>query len=104
MQRWRLLPFWSKTSTTKFALITARAELKETKPSFHSPFRHRRCIIPATGFYEWRHADVGNQPFFIRPTGDGTFSLAGIWDHWEGEKGKMFDSCSIITTETNALM
>ena len=104
MLRWGLVPFWSKTATTKYALINARSEGIETKPSFRSPFRHRRCIIPASGFYEWRHADGGKQPFFIRPIGGGTFALAGVWDHWEGEEGQVIDSCSIITTTANTLM
>ena len=56
MLRWGLVPSWSKESKTKHLLINARAEGVETKPSFRGPVRHRRCIVTASGFYEWlRH-------------------------------------------------
>jgi len=101
--RWGLLPFWSKTSKTKFPMINARAEGIEKKPSFRGPFKYRRCFIPASGFYEWKKNAKGKQPFFIRPTNRGTFGLAGIWDHWQGE-GKTIESCAIITTDANELI
>ena len=78
---WGLIPFWSKTEKTKYPLINARAEGIETKSSFRSPFRHRRCIIPASGFYEWQHRDGNKQPFFIRPADGGCFALAGLCDN-----------------------
>jgi len=102
--RWGLLPFWSKDKQTKFNLINARAEGIESKPSFRGPFKYRRCIIPASGFYEWKKEGEGKQPYFIRPAGGGYFAFAGIWDHWEGEHGKLIDSCSIITTDANSTM
>jgi len=101
---WGLVPFWSKTEKTKFPLINARAEGIETKPSFRSPFRHRRCIIPASGFYDWQHRDGNKQPFFIRPADGGYFALAGLWEHWQGGEGEVIESCAIITTTANSLM
>lgn len=101
---WGLVPFWSKTVKTKYPLINARAEGIETKPSFRSPFRHRRCLIPASGFYEWQHKESGNQPYFIRPNEGDYFALAGLWEHWQGEDGTILESCAIITTTANALM
>ena len=85
---WGLVPFWSKTAKTPYPLINARAEGIEKKPSFRSPFKHRRCIIPASGFFEWRLIDAGKQPYFIRPIDGGYFGLAGLWDHWQGEDGE----------------
>jgi len=76
--RWGLLPFWSKTSKTKFALINARAEGIEKKPSFRGPFKYRRCIIPASGFYEWQKTAQGKLPYFIRPVDQGYFAFAGV--------------------------
>nr|WP_321466393.1 SOS response-associated peptidase [uncultured Desulfobulbus sp.] len=96
--RWGLIPFWSKDKQTKFNLINARAEGIENKPSFRGPFKYRRCIIPASGFYEWQKKDGAKQPFFIHPADGGYFAFAGIWDHWEGEHGEVIESCSIITT------
>lgn len=104
MLRWGLLPFWSKTNKTKFPLINARAEGIEKKPSFRGPFKYRRCIIPASGFYEWQKGAGGKQPFFIRPVAEGYFGFAGIWDHWQGEDGQEIESCAIITTEANELV
>jgi putative SOS response-associated peptidase YedK len=104
MLHWGLVPFWSKESKTKFPLINARADGIEKKPSFRSPFKHRRCIIPASGFYEWVQLEGHKQPYFIRPVDSDYFALAGIWDHWQGEDGKVANSCAIITTEANTLM
>lgn len=104
MLHWGLVPFWSKAAKTAYPLINARVEGIEKKPSFRSPFKHRRCIIPASGFYEWRLIEGGKQPYFIRPIDGGYYGLAGIWDRWQGEEGAVIESCSIITTEANKLM
>jgi len=104
MLHWGLVPFWSKEAKTKFPLINARADGIEKKPSFRDPFKHRRCIIPVSGFYEWQQVERRKQPYFIRPVDGGHFALAGIWDHWQGENGEVINSCAIITTEANALM
>ena len=83
MLRWGLLPFWSKTNNTKFPMINARADGIEKKPSFRGPFKYPRCIIPASGFYEWQTRTGSKQPYFVRPKGGGVFLLDGIWDHWQ---------------------
>ena len=101
---WGLIPFWSKTEKTKFPLINARADGIEKKPSFRGPFKHRRSIIPVSGFYEWQHQGERKQPIFIRPANGGYFALAGLWDHWQGVGGEEIESCAIITTEANSLM
>ena len=102
--RWGLIPFWSKSKQAKFNLINARAEGIESKPSFRGPFKYRRCIIPASGFYEWRQMEKGKQPYFISPANGGYFAFAGIWDHWEGDGEEVVESCSIITTDANSIM
>ena len=89
MLQWGLVPSWSKESKTKHLLINARAEGIETKPSFRGPVRHRRCIVPASGFYEWHRQGAGKQPYFVRPAADEVFALAGIWDRWEGKQGEV---------------
>ena len=101
--RWGLLPFWSKTSKTKYPLINARAEGIRQKPSFRGPFKSRRCIIPASGFYEWQKKEAGKRPFLIHPADNHIFRLAAIWDHWQGE-GFTVESCAIITTTPNELV
>ena len=104
MLRWGLVPSWSKEPGGKRPLINARAEGIEAKPSFRGPVRHRRCIVPASGFYEWRREGSGKQPYFVRPAAAEVFALAGIWDHWEGKQGEVIESVAIITASANELM
>jgi len=99
---WGLIPSWSKDPAIGSRMINARSETVATKPSFRSAFRHRRCLIPASGFYEWKK--VGSrtkQPFHIGMHDDRPFALAGLWEHWEGADGSAIRSCTIITTESN---
>ena len=104
MLRWGLVPFWSKEPGGKRPLINARAEGIEAKPSFRGPVRHRRCIVPASGFNEWGRQGTGKQPYCVRPAAAEVFALAGIWDHWEGKQGEVIESVAIITTSANELM
>ena len=104
MLHWGLVPSWSKTPKTKYILNNARAEGIEKKVSFREPLKRQRCIIPASGFYEWLRKGTQKQPYFIRRTDQGYMAMAGIWDHWQGEDGQEIDSCSIITTEANTRM
>ena len=104
MFRWGLVPFWSKEPGGKRPLINARAEGIEAKPSFRGPVRHRRCIVPASGFYEWCRQGTVKQPYFVRPAAAEIFVLAGIWDHWEGKQGDVIESVAILTTSANELM
>jgi putative SOS response-associated peptidase YedK len=100
---WGLVPFWAKSEKTGYSMINARAETLADKPAFRAAYRHRRCLIPADGFYEWTPGPDGKQPHYIR-MGDGeVFALAGLWEHWEGE-GRVLESCTIIVTQANQLM
>ncbi len=101
---WGLIPFWSKTSKTKFPLINARSEGIETKSSYRGPIKKRRCIVPASGFYEWLRTGKQKTPYFIRRSDGGYMAMAGVWDHWLGEDGEEIESCSIITIGANKLM
>lgn len=104
MLHWGLIPSWSLSEKTKYTLINARAEGIEKKPSFRGPFKHQRCIVPASGFFEWLQSEGRKQPFYFRPSTCGYFALAGLWDHWQDEKGSSIESCTIITTSANRLM
>jgi putative SOS response-associated peptidase YedK len=75
------------------------------KPSFRSAFKQRRCLIPASGFYEWQKQGTGHkQPFYICPRDGGLFSFAGLWEHWHDPEGEEVESCTILTTTANELM
>ncbi|MCG3203295.1 MAG: putative SOS response-associated peptidase YedK [Gammaproteobacteria bacterium] len=102
---WGLVPAWSKEPKVGYSTINARAENVAKSPAFRSAYRHRRCLVPADGFYEW-HAVPGQklkQPYFICMADDSPFAFAGLWERWRGE-GKVLDSCAILTTEANPLM
>lgn len=102
MLRWGLIPSWAKEEKTGYSMINARAETVAAKPAFRGAFRHRRCLIPADGFYEWKlAADNKKQPYYLRRRDGKIFAFAGLWEHWEGERGQCIDSCTIIVTEAN---
>jgi putative SOS response-associated peptidase YedK len=103
--RWGLIPSWSADPKIGYKLLNARSETVAEKPSFRSAFKHRRCLIPASGFYEWQKGkDKSKQPFFIRPRDDDLFSFAGLWEKWNNPQGETVETCTILTTEANELM
>jgi len=101
--RWGLVPHWAKEPQSGYRMINARAESLWTKPAFRAAARHRRCLIPADCFYEWRRQPTGpKQPFCIRPQGDSLFAFAAIWERFEEQDtGRRIDSCAIVTTRAN---
>lgn len=102
--RWGLIPSWARDPAIGNSLINARAESVATKPAFRAAFRARRCLVPASGFYEWRKADGGKskQPYYIHPTGDDPFLFAGLWESWISPEGEVIESFVIITTAANS--
>ena len=97
--RWGFLPHWYASPTDGPLLINARAETIAQKPAFAAACRERRCLIPATGFYEWTKDTDGNRlPWFIRHTDDTPLAFAGIWQDW-GQA-----DCAIVTCAANTPM
>lgn len=103
LARWGLVPHWSKEDKLKYSTINARAETVADKPVYREPFKHKRCLIPATGFYEWQQQDGAKTPYHIHMPGGTLFAFAGLWDHW-GAGERAFDSCAVIVTGANATM
>ncbi len=102
--RWGLIPSWTKDpGMMKLSLFNARAEGVAEKPSFRSAFRSRRCLVPASGFYEWQKREDGKQPYFITRTDGDPIVFAGLWEYWERD-GQVIESCTVITTAANADM
>ncbi|MEJ2590836.1 MAG: SOS response-associated peptidase [Candidatus Thiodiazotropha sp.] len=101
---WGLIPFWAKDRKIGYRTINARAETVESKPAYRAAFKHRRCLIPASGFYEWKALASCKQPYCIRPKRAPLFALAGLYEHWQGQGGETVDSCSIIVTGANPAM
>jgi len=102
--RWGLIPSWAKDPTVGNRMANARAETLAEKPSFKSAFRRWRCLVPASGFYEWKAVPGSRkQPYYIRPKDQELFGLAGITELWHGPEGPLHSVC-LITTEPNELM
>ena len=102
--RWGLIPHWAKEISIGAKMINARGESVAEKPAFRGAFRYRRCIIPASGFYEWRSQDGGKQPFAIVPTDVACFGFAGLWEHWTSPDGSVLETSCVLTTTPNTLM
>jgi putative SOS response-associated peptidase YedK len=104
--KWGLVPSWSKDAATAKGLINARAETITEKPSFREAFKSRRCIIPASGFYEWQKKSTGvKQPFYFYLKEKEVFGFAGLWEEWlDKQTGELLETCTIITTEANEVL
>lgn len=104
MMRWGLVPFWAKDPKIGNKMINARAETVQTKPAYRASLKRRRCIVPATGFFEWKRAKDGKIPHFIKMKDDSFFGFAGLYDRWKAPEGSTLVSFTIITTQSNAVM
>ncbi|MBK8069972.1 MAG: SOS response-associated peptidase [Rhodanobacteraceae bacterium] len=102
--RWGLVPHWAKDLSIGARTLNARGESVAEKPAFRGAFRYRRCIVPASGFYEWQATPGGKQPFAIVPTDLPCFGFAGLWEHWTSPDGSVIESVAVVTTAANALM
>ncbi|MDQ3181401.1 MAG: SOS response-associated peptidase [Acidobacteriota bacterium] len=104
--KWGLIPHWSKDDSYASKLINARAETLAEKPSFRDAFKHHRCIIPASGFYEWDKKSSGaKQPFYFYLKDKEVFGFAGLWEEWlDKQTGELIETCTIITTEANKVL
>lgn len=101
--RWGFLPHWYKSPSGGPLLINARAETIAEKPAFKEACRTRRCVIPASGFYEWTKDENGNRlPWYIAPV-EGSIAFAGIWQTWDKDEDPIM-TCAIVTTGANRPM
>jgi putative SOS response-associated peptidase YedK len=105
--RWGLIPSWWKKSLKemKMATFNARSDTIATKPMFRDAFKRRRCLIPASGYYEWQTIGKEKQPhYFTRKDGE-IITIAGIHDAWNNpETGERLSSCSMVITEPNSFV
>ncbi len=99
--RWGLIPSWAMDLSIGTKMINARAETLSEKKSFRDAFQKRRCIVPASGFYEWEKIGKYKQPYRFRLSSQKIFSMAGLWDVWTTFQGEQIYSFTIITTESN---
>ena len=102
--RWGLILSWAKSASVGSRMINARAETLAGRPSFRTAFQRRRCLVLADGFYEWETKGPGRRPMRIVMAPGEPFSFASLWDAWLDPNGKVFRSCTIITTVANDLL
>ncbi|EEW26123.1 SOS response-associated peptidase [Rhodobacter ferrooxidans] len=97
--RWGFLPVWYDTPSGGPLLINARADTVAVKPAFREAVRARRCLVPASGFYEWSAGKDGARlPWYVTRSDGGVMAFAAIWQSWE-RGGVAMDTCALITTE-----
>lgn len=105
MLRWGLIPFWAKDPAIGNRMINARAETVAEKPSYRAAFKHRRCIVLADGFYEWRRDGDVKTPYFISLASGEPFALGGLWEHWRDKQSdNEIESATLITLAANQFM
>ena len=114
--RWGLIPPWSDDERIGDKMINARSETLTEKTSFKKPFQKQRCLIPATGYFEWQKTGQGKIPFRFGMGDDGFFCIAGLWERWirpqrlgelaledDSNAGQFVESFTIITCEPNVM-
>lgn len=94
--RWWLVPYWSPESSTKYSMFNAKSETLAKSRAYSEPFKRRRCIVPVTGYYEWKREGEIKAPYYIEPEEDPGFAFAGLWDRWS-RGDQVIESCTIIT-------
>ena len=105
--RWGLIPRWwqKPLKEMKMATFNARAETVTTKPMFRDAFKRNRCLIPASGYYEWQDTPDGKQPYYFTRRDGEPVTFAGLWDRWRDRSAdERITSCTMIITEPNAFV
>lgn len=104
LMKWGLVPSWAKDHRIGNKMINARAETILEKPSFRKPLQSKRCLVPASGFYEWHDTGTSKLPYHVSLRDQPVFALAGLYDTWLSPDGQPLDTYTIITTSANTFM
>jgi putative SOS response-associated peptidase YedK len=102
--RWGLVPSWAKDDSIAKHTLNARSETVAEKPAFRAAFRKRRCLIPASGFYEWQTIERKKLPYLMRPRSSSLFAFAGLWESWRGADEEALETFTILTTPANTVV
>ncbi len=101
---WGLVPHWAKDPSIGAKLNNARGESVAEKPSFREAFKRRRCLVPASGFYEWKAEGKIKQPYYVSLKSGEMMAMGGLWESWKVPDGNLLRTVCIITTGPNKLM
>ena len=104
LMRWGLVPFWAKDPKIGDRMINARSESVAEKPAFRRAMKARRCIVPTTGFYEWKRTGDSKQPYLARLKDERLFGMAGLYERWISPQEAEMLSFTILTTAANGLL
>ncbi len=104
MMKWGLVPSWSKDPKIGSRMINARLETVDTKPSFKKLLKTNRCLVPCSGFYEWKTNGTKKVPYYIGLKDGRVFCLAGLYDIWKESDGNDLKTFTIITTQPNYVL
>ncbi len=103
IMRWGLVPVWATDIRIGYRMINARAETVREKPAFRSSFKSRRCLVPISGYYEWKKEGANKQPYYYRLKKEALITLAGLTAQWYDDHGNELQTFTIITTAANSL-
>jgi len=104
LMRWGLIPFWAKDPKIGYRTINARSEEISQKPSFRGPLKNKRCLIPASGFFEWDKKGKEKIPYYFKLKDREIFAFAGLYDTWKDPSGAEIYSYTILTTRANGVV
>jgi putative SOS response-associated peptidase YedK len=104
LMRWGLIPHWAKDEKTAYKMINARVETLTQRPAFRGLLTPNRCLVPASGFYEWKAEGKEKTPYYIRPQDEPFMAFASLYDTWIKPDGEDLYTFTIITTEANDFM
>ncbi len=103
MMKWGLVPSWAKDPKIGYKMINARTEGIQDKPSFRTAIRKRRCLVPSSGYFEWKKEGIQKVPYYFRLKDQGLFAFAGLYEAWHDAEGRELMTYTIITTAPNRL-
>jgi putative SOS response-associated peptidase YedK len=101
---WGLIPHWAKDEKTAYNMMNARVETLTQRPAFRGLLSHNRCLVPASGFYEWQGEGRDKTPYDIHPEGQPYLAFAGLYNVWITPRGEEHSTFTIMTTEADPFM
>jgi putative SOS response-associated peptidase YedK len=104
LMRWGLIPHWAKEEKTAYKMINARLETLAQRPAFRSLLAANRCLVPSSGFYEWKGDGRSKTPYYIHPKSNQFFAFAGLYDVWTKPNGEEMYTFTIITKDADEFM
>ena len=102
--RWGLIPSWAKDESIASRTLNARSESIAEKPAFRSAYRHRRCLLPVTHFYDWVGPKGRKQPFAFQVKDEPVYTMAGLWESWIAPSGEVVETFTVAMTEANEVV